>query len=105
MRGGGGRLTPQQIILKVLEILDQIKDEYPFERFITLWCGAHDISDVKEGNFRTWLAWALLGKHLEELNPQEFRMIADSVRRETQQGRAGRAAAWAGQQAGTLTGG
>lgn len=89
----------------MLEILDQIKDEYPFERFITLWCGAHDISDVKEGNFRTWLAWALLGKHLEELSPQEFRMIADSVRRRHRAGLDGRLHGQASKQAHSLAAG
>lgn len=69
---------PEAYLARILDVLDTVP--YPVESFLTLWCGARRLADVKWGNVRSFLAWAFFGHHAEDLTATQRATLARMVR-------------------------
>ena len=54
-----------------MDIVDSVRGVYPFETFLTRWCGSATLSELKRGNVAQFLAWALLSQGVEDLLPRD----------------------------------
>lgn len=62
-----------------MDIVDSVRGVYPFETFLTRWCGSATLDELKRGNVAQFLAWALLSESVESLLPKDFTMIMRMV--------------------------
>lgn len=62
-----------------MDIVDSVRGVYPFETFLTRWCGSATLEELKRGNVAQFLAWALLSESVESLLPKDFTMIMRMV--------------------------
>jgi len=62
-----------------MDIVDSVRGVYPFETFLTRWCGSATLGELKRGNVAQFLAWALLSESVESLLPKDFTMIMRMV--------------------------
>jgi len=70
---------PETYVRKVMDIVDSVRGVYPFETFLTRWCGSATLSELKRGNVAQFLAWALLSQGVEDLLPRDYTMIMRMV--------------------------
>ena len=63
----------------MMDIVDSVRGVYPFETFLTRWCGSATLGELKRGNVAQFLAWALLSESVESLLPKDFTMIMRMV--------------------------
>lgn len=70
---------PEEYVHKVMDIVDSVRGVYPFETFLTRWCGSATLGELKRGNIAQFLAWALLSESVESLLPKDFTMIMRMV--------------------------
>lgn len=68
-------IEPEQYVEKVMDIVDSVRGVYPFETFLTRWCGSETIQELKKGNVAQFLAWALFSKRVEDLLPRDYVLL------------------------------
>lgn len=58
-----------------MDIVDSVRGVYPFETFLTRWCGSETIQELRKGNVAQFLAWALFSKRVEDLLPRDYVLL------------------------------
>ena len=58
-----------------MDIVDSVRGVYPFETFLTRWCGSETIRELRKGNVAQFLAWALFSTRVEDLLPRDYVML------------------------------
>lgn len=69
---------PEAYLIRLLDCLDS--GPYPVASFLTLWCGGRRLADVRWGNVRGFLSWALFARHEADLTAPERAALDRMVR-------------------------
>ena len=61
---------PFEFFKRILDCLDSLQC-YNIERYVSGFCRGANFEDIYTDNFRAFIAWAMFGKHLHDIVPEE----------------------------------
>jgi hypothetical protein len=70
-----------KVMGRFISVVDSIRDVFPVERFLSVWCGARDFSEVRRQNYEEFMSWVVTGKERTSLTGEHKLVVEREVRR------------------------
>jgi hypothetical protein len=72
-------LEAHELVSRIIHVLETLEGVYPVEQFVSIWCGAQTLSQVRVGNFEKFISWAVMARDCSDLSDAQRELIHREV--------------------------